>query len=1049
EHIDRAARILAPELDVPLTELLFAEVAPGEQEPLEQTGYTQPALFALEVALCEMLRSWGVRPAAVAGHSVGELTAAWAAGVLGLEDALRLVARRGALMQSLPPDGAMAAVLAGEAVARERIAALGVAADVACINGPVSTVVSGPREELERLAAGCRELGIGVRRLKVSHAFHSHLMEPILPQLAAAVAEVSFAAPTLDLPTNLTGAAEPSRIASPDYWVEQARQPVRFEKMVGSLAASGCDLLVEVGPHPTLIGLARRLGGESSPRTLATLRRGAADWEQIAETVARCYQEGVHVDWAGFDADYNRRRLCLPTYPFETRRLWAEVGTDGRTAAAGGEPRPGAGHLGAGRLEQLLESGDLAGLQQLVSPEDAAQEPAAAVLRALDSLVDLHHADRGSRSRERLLYRAEWVPAGPAGRRSGVSRPAAGVWLVFADQGGIGERMAQRLTRGGDRCVLIRASRSGAFANGEAWEISPLTREHYSRLADGIRSAVDEAELAGILYCWGLDLAPSPCDPDLAIDAVMPPLIMTSLAGLFASSRRRALWMVTRGAQAAGGTVIGEGGLMQSPLWGVGRTLAMELPELWGGIVDLSRQPEDAELDALEAVVRGLGGDEDQLALRGVEHYVARLAAAPTGGGAGELELSNRGVYLITGGLGALGLETARWLAARGAREILMLGRSAPDEGTRATVRLIEDLGAGITIAACDVADAESLDSVLSELRGRGGVIAGVIHAAGVAGYQPLESLDVAAVRRVMAAKVRGGWLLHQAVARDEIDFFLSYSSIAATWGSKHQAHYAAANTFLDALARFRIGAGLPAHSIAWGPWEGGGMAAEAEQYARMGLRTLPARPSTEILRALVAEGSGEWVVADLDWRLYLSMLEARRRRPFFSRFASEDEWEPGAGEGSEAPASSSFREQLAALPADERADFTAELVARRAGRVLGVDGARIEHDRGFFDLGMDSIMVVELVEELRKDTGLALSYATVFEHACVETICVHLLGRIYADEVATDPDAPTASLPAEGGPTELVAEIAALDDEQLRSFINAEVDNILKESHR
>ncbi|MCP4656107.1 MAG: acyltransferase domain-containing protein, partial [bacterium] len=294
--------------------------------------------FALEVALCEMLRSWGVRPAAVAGHSVGELTAAWAAGALGIGDALRLVARRGALMQSLPPGGAMLAVLAGEATARERIAALGVAADVACINGPANTVVSGPQQELERLAAGCGEKGIEVRRLKVSHAFHSHLMEPILPQLAEAVAEVSFAAPDLDLPTNLTGAPEPGRIASADYWVEQVRHPVQFEKIVGSLAAGGCRLLVEIGPHPTLIGLARQSGDEHSPRTLATLRRDAADWGQIAETVARCYQEGVPVDWAGFDADYNRRRVPLPTYPFETRHLWAEIGAGERPAAPRGEP---------------------------------------------------------------------------------------------------------------------------------------------------------------------------------------------------------------------------------------------------------------------------------------------------------------------------------------------------------------------------------------------------------------------------------------------------------------------------------------------------------------------------------------------------------------------------------------------------------------------------------------------------------------------------------------------------------------------------------------
>ncbi|MCP4664318.1 MAG: SDR family NAD(P)-dependent oxidoreductase, partial [bacterium] len=573
-----------------------------------------------------------------------------------------------------------------------------------------------------------------------------------------------------------------------------------------------------------------------------------------------------------------------------------------------------------------------------------------------------------------------------------VEPPAAGagVWLVFADQGGIGERMAQRLTRRGDRCVLIRASPAEALVRGEEWEISPWSREHYSQLAEGIRSSGDE--LAGILYCWGLDLAGSPCDPDVAVDAAVPPLFMTALTDLFPTSRRRALWMVTRGAQGAGGTVTGEGGLMQSPLWGVGRTLAMELPEQWGGIVDLSVQPEDAELDELEAVVKGLRGVEDQLALRGVERYAARLAAAPAAaGGAGELELSNRGVYLITGGLGALGLQTARWLAARGARELLLVGRRAPGEEACATVRRIEDRGARVTIAACDVADAESLRSLLSDLRGRGGAIAGVIHAAGVAGYQPLESLDAEAVRRVMAAKVCGGWLLHRELAGDDLDFFIAYSSISATWGSRHQAHYAAANTFLDALARFRTGVGLPAHSIAWGPWDGGGLASEAtaEQYARMGLGLLSAGPATEILGALVAEAAAERVVADLDWRVFLAVLEARRCRPFFSRFAAEDARGPGIGDGPETP---SFLQELAAIPDYEQPAAVEAMVAEAVAQVLGYDGdSPIDPGKGLTELGMDSLMATEIVQRLRRVLGRRLPATLAYEHPSIDALTEHL----------------------------------------------------------
>jgi acyl transferase domain-containing protein/acyl carrier protein len=1049
DRIDRCERILAPHLETSLTELLFSERATAT-ERLDQTGFTQPALLAMEYALCEMLASWGIRPALVAGHSVGEYTAAWAAGVFGIEDALRFVARRAALMQALPDGGAMVAVMAGEHQVREQLETLRVDADIACINGPADTVVSGAGVELERLVTACAEQGVEVRRLRVSHAFHSRLMDPILPQLAEVAASVSFSPPRLDLPTNVSGRPDPGRIGSPGYWVEQARSCVRFEEMVGYLAASGCDLLVEVGPQPTLIGLARQSTGDTLS-LVPTLRRTVSDWEQLAATLARFYAEGVNIDWAGFDADYERRRVRLPTYPFEEARLWSDAGPAAAPASAA--PRP------ASRLDALLANGDLAALRSVVGGVggSGAAETRAAVLHALDGLVDLHHAEACAEARDRFVYRTEWTVADTAGGRQTPTGDTAGIWLIFADRGGVGERLGQRLAQCGDRCIFVRESGDGLVrlhsVNHDAWAIDPLVREHYAELADGVRAVASDLPVKGIVGCWGLDLRGPACDADAVIDGCVPPLFMAGLADLVPPDRARALWLVTGGAQSAGGVAVGTGGLMQSPLWGVGRTLALELPERWGGVVDLSAGPADAELDELAAILRGERGVEDQLALRGTRCYVQRLvratpaAGAQSAGGDGTAVFrpSNNGVYLISGGLGALGLQAARWLAARGASRLLLVGRRPQSAAVREALEVIEGLGATVSVAACDVADGAALRSLLGDLRARGERVAGVLHAAGVVGYQPLETLDVETARRVMAAKVHGAWQLHDALAGDELDFFVCYSSVAAVWGSKHQAHYAAGNAFLDGLAQARIDAGLPAHSISWGPWDGGGMTSDeaAVVHARMGLRMLAPRPSVELLGSFLAEGSGLRVVSDMDWRLFVTVLETRRARPFFSILATgAEEAAPPMSAVNEdedkAAPRPAFLEELAAQPADEQLDFTAGLVARRVGRVLGLEAGRIDPVRGFFELGMDSVMVVELVEGLRTDTGMRLSHATVFEHACVEKLAVHLLAQVLGSEASSLVD-------ETGGAHEVAAdEILELDEEELRSVINAEVDSIL-----
>jgi acyl transferase domain-containing protein/NADPH:quinone reductase-like Zn-dependent oxidoreductase/short-subunit dehydrogenase/acyl carrier protein len=304
-----------------LTEHSLAAVVRGEvdEATLVATGLAQPALFAVEHALAALWRSWGIEPAAVIGHSVGEYAAACAAGVFSSEEGLALVAERGRLLQSLPAGGGMLTVFAAEeqaAAAIRRWSGLAVAA----VNGPESVVVSGPLDALEELASALAADGVETRPLAVSHAFHSPLVEPVLDAFEAVASRVPHRSPRIPLITGLAG--EPAAALDSSYWRRQMREPVRFRAAVERAAASGCDAFIEIGPGAGLLGAARRCLPENGFLGLPSLRRGRGDWETLLDSLAALAVRGAAVDWEAFDQPYARRRVALPTYPFERRPYW-------------------------------------------------------------------------------------------------------------------------------------------------------------------------------------------------------------------------------------------------------------------------------------------------------------------------------------------------------------------------------------------------------------------------------------------------------------------------------------------------------------------------------------------------------------------------------------------------------------------------------------------------------------------------------------------------------------------------------------------------------
>jgi iturin family lipopeptide synthetase A len=318
--LDACAEILDPSLERPLLSVLFADGAEGEHW-LGQAEYAQPALFALQCALAGLWRSFGLEPSAVAGHSLGEYAAACAAGVFGLEDGLRLVAERARLMQSLPQAGGMAAVFADERQVSDALLPFAYGLSLAVLNGPRNVVVSGQADALDLFLANLGGQGIETRRLHVTHAFHSPLMDPLLDAFERYARSIEFRAPEIPFVSNLTGRfLAQGEIPDAAYWRRHCREPVLFGAGLASLLARDSSLFVEIGPGPVLANLGKRV--EPAAAWLPSLVRQHGDWAVVSETLAEAYARGAEVDWAGFDAAFPRNRMAVPTYPFQRKPYW-------------------------------------------------------------------------------------------------------------------------------------------------------------------------------------------------------------------------------------------------------------------------------------------------------------------------------------------------------------------------------------------------------------------------------------------------------------------------------------------------------------------------------------------------------------------------------------------------------------------------------------------------------------------------------------------------------------------------------------------------------
>lgn len=951
ENVDYCSVYLKPILGVDLRRWLYPQESERDEAAmnLDQTSFTQPALFVIEHALARLLMEWGVQPTALIGHSIGEYTAACLAGVFSLDDSLKLVAERGRLIQSLP-GGSMLAVQMGESQLRK---ILGEKLAIAAVNGVGQCVVSGVNEAIDQFEQELTGKGIACQRLRTSHAFHSNMIEPALDQFLQFVKGIELNTPGIPFISNVTGTwITDDEATDPQYWVKHMRQTVRFADGVEEILKDPEAILLEVGPGLTLKNIARWHPDKKDQLIVSSIpspRERQKDIPYLLKSLGQLWLAGVEPDWAAFNANEQRMRVPLPTYPFERQRYWVDL--------------------------------------DLRSNQLGARKPSNKRLE-LENWFSMPAWKETSR-----------LPV------NGNHKPSDKGILVFADRFGLTSRFLELIKEKYQHVVSVAQGPAFRRVDDAMIELNPECAEDYDALFQELSSRGLQPET--IVNFWNVT-------PD--ISAKLDDLAGLGERGFFdllylAQSIGRAgitdplkLVLVSNGIRRVTGAE--ELHPEKSIVLGPCQVFPREYPNVSCQSIDITVPAEGSRQEQwlAEQILAELSAPKTEpiVAYRDGRRWLQRYEPVTLHAGHRAV-LKDGGVYLITGGLGGLGLEVADYLARTCRGRLVLLSRSAfpakeqwpewiethgtDDRVSKTIGRILQmkESGSEVLVLSADVADEQAMRDVFARVRESFNELNGVIHAAGIPAGGLMQIKKPESAREVFAAKVRGTRVIEKLVEDIPLDFFVLFSSLSSIVGRLGQVDYVGANAFLDLFAQhYRARTGRFAVSIDWSAWEQVGMAAhlfrepQAESDSTEDLeiykgRIAPADGVEALDRILTAQLEPQVIVSPQDLQVTLEQAAKASGERFLNAIKAQQNTNA---------VPTNLRQHSDYVPPASEAE---RRITQIWQDVLGLEEVGV-HDN-FFDLGGSSLFAIQVLSRLRKEFNVEIQPAMIFEGATISAL--------------------------------------------------------------
>ncbi|BBD64381.1 beta-ketoacyl synthase [Nostoc commune NIES-4072] len=960
KHVDSCAEILQRHLGLDIRSLLYPKEQDTEtaSKQLQQTALTQSALFVTEYALAQLLMSWGVQPEAMIGHSIGEYIAATVAGVFSLEDALLIVAKRGELMQQVPT-GSMLAIRLPEKDVQLLLSAQTLdknSLQIAAINSPSSCVVSGTNEAVATLKNQLSSQQVECRLLHTSHAFHSQMMEPILEPFVQAVKKVKLNPPCIRFISNVTGTwITDAQATNPDYWCEHLRQTVRFSDGISLLLKQFEGVFLEVGPGRTLSTLTTQHLDKNSKQQILTSLRHIQDQQSdvnfLLQTLGRLWLFGVEIDWSGFYTHEQRHRLPLPTYPFERQRYWIDAKKQGQDS-------------------------DVNDGLRLRTPVSLAKKP---------DIAD-------------WFYIPFWKPSLPPvqlkSQELAVPKSSA---LVFLDECGLGIKLVKELEKYNQDVITVKlGKRFTRLAN--QYTINPQNYQDYHTL---IKELIGQKQLPKTIVHL-LNVTPS-SEQELEIEQVEQTQIRGFYSLLFlaqALGRQETtddfnITVISNNLQPVTGTEVLSP--EKATLLGPMKVISQEYSNINCRSIDVILPANGSwqEEKLLEKILAELTDDDSQklIAYRGLNRWVQSFE--PVRFEQAKIEkprLREKGVYLITGGLGGIGLVLAEYLARNVQAKLLLVGRSAlpkkdewekwlttHDEADSTSCKIrkvqeLEQLGAEVLVVNADVANQEEMQNAIARAQEQFSQLNGVIHAAGVVSGESIEKIGKSECEQQFKAKIYGSLVLEKVLQDKQLDFCLLLSSLSSVLGGLGFIAYSTANIFMDAFVHQHN----QNHPVSWTSisWDGWQLEKENKQSTSLGasLHELAIQPEEGIKAFERVLGCSEFN------HIVVSTGELQARI---------DQWLK----------LESFAEKEANLLLYDRPDLENIYVAPRNEieqnianiwqEILGIKNVGLNDN--FFELGGDSLLIIQVRSRMLKKFNRNLSVGELFEYSTVSTLAEYI----------------------------------------------------------